>query len=99
MEVLAGFDVNANPASLADHSIVALVLTYWLVKSSFSLMTMARSRTPLHSMSNETIAGTGAIGGIDMLANPFPPVNALARSCASITCTFVMWSDAVPAPG
>ena len=55
--------------------------------------------TPLHLISNETVAGTGAICGIGGFENPFPPVGAFARSCASITGTLVMRSDAVPAPG
>jgi len=99
---LVGFgasDTNWNPAWLEDHAIVAPVRTNWPVKSSFSLVTIARSITPLHSMSNETIAGTGAIAGIGGFENPFPPVSALAISCASLTGTLLMRSDAVPAPG
>jgi len=96
---LAGSETNVNPAWLEDHWIVAPVRTYCPVKSSSSLVTIARSSTPLHSISNETVAGTGVIGGTGGFASPFPPVNALARSWKSITGTSLIRNEAVPPPG
>src|SRR5262249_31167961 len=94
-----GSETNWNPASLDDHSIVAPVRTNLPVKPSISLVTVARSMTPPHSMSNETVAGTGATGGRGGFERPFPILSALPISCASITSTLVMRSDAVPFPG
>ena len=58
-------------------------------------MTFARLTTPLHWTANETVAGTGAIGGIGGLLNPIPFVRAFAKSWASMTETSATWSEAV----
>jgi hypothetical protein len=45
-----------------------------------SLTTVARLISPLHSTSKDTVAGTGAIGGMGGLLNPCPFVKLFARS-------------------
>lgn len=59
-----------------------------------SFTTVARLIGPLHSTSNDTVAGTGAIGGIDIVDNPCPFVKLFARSWKSGIAKFLMCSDA-----
>src|SRR5206468_10488176 len=56
-------------------------------KFCITLTTFAESVIPLHSISNDTMAGTGATGGTPRAGNPRPLVRLLYRSCASVTET------------
>src|SRR5438876_11690989 len=88
---------NAKLADSADQSIVAPVLTNLPRKFCITLTTFAESVIPLHSISNDTMAGTGATGGTPRAGNPRPLVRLLYRSCASVTETSRTRSEATPA--
>src|SRR5919202_5372861 len=63
----AGFgssDSNEKPFWMDDHLIVDPVLMNPPRNCCISLTTMARLISPLHSTSNETVAGAGATGGM-----------------------------------
>src|SRR5205823_13082551 len=59
VEVLAAFEVNVKPFSLADQVIVAGVSAYSPAKPFAASLTLTRRVTPpVQTTSNETVAGT-----------------------------------------
>src|SRR5215471_14988959 len=87
---LGGSDSNENPSCSDDHLIVVCVEKNVPLKCSEVLVICAVSIAPFHSMSNETLARTGKIGGIPfggttVAGSPRPCVSELARSWSSKT--------------
>ena len=82
---LGGSDLNENPSCSDDHLIVVCVAKNVPLNCSEVLVICAVSMAPFHTMSNETFARTGKIGGIPfggtaVAGSPRPWVSELARS-------------------
>ena len=82
---LGGSDSNENPSCSDDHLIVVCVAKKVPLNRSEVLVIWAVSIAPFHTMSNETFARTGKIGGIPfggtaVAGSPRPWVSELARS-------------------
>ena len=65
---------------MADQLIVPPVCTKVPRKFCISFTIFAELVMPLHSMSNDTVAGTGAMGGMPKLGNPCPLVRLFSKS-------------------
>src|ERR1700730_8955737 len=97
----AGFgssESKKNPSCSDDHLMGDPVSMKSPEKFCVSLTTFARLITPLHSTSKETVARTGAMGGMGglMVLNPCPFVKLFARSWKSGMVRPARGSEALP---